>query len=175
MGKGRGQGSPMWIMEALWLILHPESPTMIYSPRRQILSQEPQHFGFLISLTDTQAGLLFGFLKYWWASDDPPHTHTRTTIVDPQGLTNLGSCLSGQVTCIWCGFHTSVCLRVSGSSITHHVKAPSEPGGAGEGGSSIGFPVGKDSYPWSWLLLSPWVTLFTFSAFKKFLSGCDRP
>ena len=30
-----------------------------------------------------------------------------------------------------------MCLRVSGSSITH-VKAPSEPGGADEGGTSIG-------------------------------------
>ena len=88
----------MWIMEELWLILQRESPAMIYSPRRQMLSQEPQHCGFLMSLTDTQACLLFGFLKYWQASDD--HPAPRTTIVDPRGLMNLGNCLSGQVTCL---------------------------------------------------------------------------
>ena len=85
----------MWIMEELWLILHLVSPAMIYSPRRQMLSQEPQHFGFLMSLTDTQACLLFGFLKYWRASDDPPAPHpppaTRTTIVDPRGLRTWGT------------------------------------------------------------------------------------
>ena len=81
----------MWVMEALWLILHPESPTMIYSPRRQILSQEPQHFGFLISLTDTQAGLLFGFLKYWRASDHPPPHTPGLLLWTPRGLRTWGT------------------------------------------------------------------------------------